>query len=171
MLCCFEGHLEPVAFSVPQTFTAVAAAVRLPLSTDPAIETEAWCCFPFTHSLCLSGTLVLAQSCAHGSTQALIAHMGSRQFGLTHDHNMLLEMGEVRHRKLTNRERENKIIMRFSTHEDRLIMVRVGELDMNTFFLFLQNHLVLIHAFEKHGTKHPLLVSLIYYFTFIIILF
>jgi len=61
MLCCFEGHLEPVAFSVPQMFTAAAAvaaaAVRLPLSTDPAIET--WqVLFPF-YSLCLSGTLVL----------------------------------------------------------------------------------------------------------------
>lgn len=33
-------------------------------------------------------------------------HMGSRRFGLTHDHNMLLEMGEVRHGKLTNRDRK-----------------------------------------------------------------
>lgn len=34
------------------------------------------------------------------------AHMGSRQFGLTHDHNMLLETGEVRHGKLTNKDRK-----------------------------------------------------------------
>jgi len=37
--------------------------------------------------------------------------------------------------------------MRFSTHEDRLIMVTVGELDINIYFL--QNHLALINVFEK----------------------
>lgn len=45
MLCCFEEHLEPLAFSVPQMFPAAVAAVRLPLSTEPASETEAWYCF------------------------------------------------------------------------------------------------------------------------------
>lgn len=34
------------------------------------------------------------------------AHMGARQFGLTHDHNMFLKMGEVRHGKLTNTHRK-----------------------------------------------------------------
>lgn len=89
------------------------------------------------------------------------AHMGSRHFGLTHDHNMLLKMGEVRHGKLTNRDRKENN-QRFSTEEDRLIMVRVGELDINNFFSFLQNHLLLIHVLEKHGTKHSLHIVLFF---------
>lgn len=60
--------------------------------------------------------------------------MGSRQFGLTHDHNMLLKMGEVRHGKLTNRDRKENNYEVFK--KDRLIMVRVGELDINKMFFF-----------------------------------
>ncbi len=41
-------------------------------------------------------------------------------------------------------------------------MVRVGELDINKLFFFVQIHLLLKRVFEKHGTKHSLHIVLFY---------
>ncbi len=93
MLCCFEEHLEPLAFSVPQMFTAAVAAVSLPIINRTSQRV-------FWNPGC--GAVLRTWKYSGADT----AHMGSRQFGLTHDHNMLLKMGEVRHGKLTNRDRK-----------------------------------------------------------------